>query len=60
MFCVGRVLKFSSKSQGIVTKIEHGHKNGLCMHLGKPLTEEALTPLFEEYQKGTLRIGFSA
>jgi hypothetical protein len=30
------------------------------MHLGKPLTEETLTPLLEEYQKGTLRIGFSA
>ncbi|CBY11048.1 unnamed protein product [Oikopleura dioica] len=46
--------------KGIVTKTENEYKNGLCMHLGKPLTEETLTPLLEEYKEGTLRIGISA
>ena len=41
---------------GIVTKKENGDRNGLCMHLRKPLTEETLTPLLEEYKEGTLRI----
>jgi len=45
---------------GIVTKKENGDRNGLCMHLRKPLTEETLTPLLEEYKEGTLRIGISA